>query len=71
LQSRIPPLSGFFSKDEILGSLHERGFMIAWAVGLITAVLTAFYMMRLYLLTFEGSEGSGGSKAPYMRLLLQ
>ncbi|MGH7808218.1 MAG: NADH-quinone oxidoreductase subunit L, partial [Thermodesulfobacteriota bacterium] len=52
--SGIPPLSGFFSKDEILGSLYERGFMIAWAVGLITAVLTAFYMMRLYLLTFEG-----------------
>ena len=52
--SGIPPLSGFFSKDEILGSLYQRGFMIAWAVGLITAVLTAFYMMRLYLLTFEG-----------------
>lgn len=52
--SGIPPLSGFFSKDEILGSLYERGFMVAWAVGLITAVLTAFYMMRLYLLTFEG-----------------
>jgi NADH-quinone oxidoreductase subunit L len=58
--SGIPLLSGFFSKDEILGSLYERGFIIAWIVGLITAVLTAFYMMRLYLLTFEGEAKASG-----------
>jgi NADH-quinone oxidoreductase subunit L len=52
--SGIPLLSGFFSKDEILAALYERGYMIAWLVGLITAVLTALYMMRLYFLTFEG-----------------
>ncbi len=52
--SGIPLLSGFFSKDEILGDLYERGQTIPWLVGLVTAVFTAFYMMRLYLLTFEG-----------------
>lgn len=50
----VPLLSGFFSKDEILGSLYERGYVVHWVIGLVTAVLTAFYMMRLYLLTFEG-----------------
>lgn len=50
----IPLLSGFFSKDEILGALYEKGYTVPWSIGLLTAVLTAFYMMRLYLLTFEG-----------------
>ncbi len=52
--SGVPLLSGFFSKDEILSALYERGYTIHWIIGVITAVLTAFYMMRLYLLTFEG-----------------
>lgn len=52
--SGVPLLSGFFSKDEILGSVYHNGFGVHWAVALITAVLTAFYMMRLYILTFEG-----------------
>lgn len=52
--SGVPPLSGFFSKDEILSALYERGYTIHWLIGLITAVLTAFYMMRLYILTFGG-----------------
>ena len=56
----IPPLAGFFSKDEILFRTFEHGanvnFMYygLWIVGLITAVLTAVYMTRAYLLTFEG-----------------
>ncbi|HEX3034356.1 MAG TPA: NADH-quinone oxidoreductase subunit L [Thermodesulfobacteriota bacterium] len=53
--SGVPLLSGFFSKDEILGALYEGGYTIHWVVGLTTAVLTAFYMMRLYILTFEGN----------------
>jgi len=52
--SGVPLLSGFFSKDEILSALYERGYTIHWLIGLITAVLTAFYMMRLYILTFGG-----------------
>ncbi len=50
----VPFLSGFFSKDEILGSIYDRGYMIQWIVALVTVILTALYMVRLYLLTFEG-----------------
>ncbi len=57
----LPPLAGFFSKDEILFSAFLYGVndhawaYFVWIVGLITAVLTAVYMGRVYLLTFEGS----------------
>jgi NADH-quinone oxidoreductase subunit L len=50
----IPFFSGFFSKDAILGSVYDRGYSIHWLIGLVTVVLTAIYMGRLYLLTFEG-----------------
>jgi len=49
----IPPLAGFFSKDEILGHAFERNFPL-WFVGLLTAGMTAFYMFRLFFLTFSG-----------------
>ena len=52
--SGVPFLSGFFSKDEILAALYDRGYTIHWIIALITVVLTALYMLRLYLLTFEG-----------------
>ncbi len=54
--SGVPLLSGFYSKDEILGSVFYSGFTYHWIVGIVTAVLTAFYMMRLYILTFEGES---------------
>ncbi|MGB3541369.1 NADH-quinone oxidoreductase subunit L [Rubrivirga sp.] len=57
----LPGLSGFFSKDEILFFAFKFGydghFLLGygvWIVGLITALLTAIYMTRAYLLTFEG-----------------
>lgn len=50
----VPLLSGFFSKDGILGQVYDRGYAIHWLLALITVVLTALYMVRLYLLTFEG-----------------
>jgi NAD(P)H-quinone oxidoreductase subunit 5 len=50
----IPPLAGFWSKDEILGQAFNT-FPILWAAGFLTAGMTAFYMFRLYFLTFEGS----------------
>ena len=56
----LPGLSGFFSKDEILFKAFEYGYdghflgYAVWAVGLLTALLTAIYMTRAYLLTFEG-----------------
>ena len=43
----IPPLAGFFSKDEILGEAFKLGFQWIWAIGLFVALLTAFYMFRL------------------------
>jgi NADH-quinone oxidoreductase subunit L len=52
--SGIPPLAGFFSKDEILGEAFKFGFYWVWAIGLFVAFLTAFYMFRLMGLTFWG-----------------
>ncbi len=52
--SGIPPLAGFFSKDEILGEAFKFGFYWVWAIGLFVALLTAFYMFRLMGLTFWG-----------------
>ena len=50
----IPPLAGFFSKDQILGSAFAAGHPVLFAVGLGTAGLTAFYMFRLARMTFYG-----------------
>ncbi len=49
----IPGLSGFFSKDEILAATFAHNKAI-YALGLIGAMMTAFYMFRLYTLTFTG-----------------
>ncbi len=49
----IFPFAGFFSKDEILGQAFDRFFFL-WIVGFITAGMTAFYMSRLFFLTFSG-----------------
>ncbi|MFH5831991.1 NADH-quinone oxidoreductase subunit L [Halalkalibaculum sp. DA3122] len=58
----IPPLAGFFSKDEILAFTFNAGFgefagplyFLLWGVGIVTAFLTAFYMFRLTFGTFNG-----------------
>ncbi len=50
------PLSGFFSKDEILADLYAHGHPVAFAVLLLTAFLTAFYMFRAFFLAFFGSR---------------
>jgi NADH-quinone oxidoreductase subunit L len=50
----IFPLSGFFSKDEILGKAFESQGALFWIIGAITAGLTAFYMFRLLFRTFFG-----------------
>ena len=51
----VPPLAGFFSKDEILGHSFERSHIL-WFVGWLTAGMTAFYMFRLLFLTFHGQS---------------
>ncbi|TME43764.1 MAG: NADH-quinone oxidoreductase subunit L [Chloroflexi bacterium] len=50
----LPPLAGFWSKDEIVGAAFVSGQTVLWAVGIITAVLTAFYVTRAMWLTFHG-----------------
>jgi NADH-quinone oxidoreductase subunit L len=52
----IPPLAGFWSKDEILAADFARGgwFYFLWIIGLVTALLTAFYITRLWVLVFLG-----------------
>ena len=52
----IPPLAGFFSKDEILGEAFKLGFPWVWAIGIVVALMTAFYMFRLMGLTFWGES---------------
>lgn len=51
----IPPLAGFFSKDEILGKTFEHS-PILWVIGFLTAGMTAFYMFRLVNMTFFGKS---------------
>jgi NADH-quinone oxidoreductase subunit L len=60
----IPPLAGFFSKDEILGAALAQAtvrpvWYAVWAMGVAAAVLTAFYMTRLMLYTFHGPNRTG------------
>jgi NADH-quinone oxidoreductase subunit L len=62
----IPPLAGFFSKDEILGESFKLGFAWVWLIGLFVAGLTAFYMFRLMGLTFWGTFR--GPKAVWDRI---
>jgi len=52
----IPPFAGFFSKDEILWQSFSspNGSVVLWGLGALTAVMTAFYMTRLFSLTFLG-----------------
>ncbi len=52
--SGMPPFAGFWSKDEILGSAYAAN-PVLWALGWLTAGITAFYMFRMYFTTFEGS----------------
>ncbi len=52
----IPPLAGFWSKDEILAETFKNGHTILWGVGVLTALMTSFYMFRLLFLTFYGKS---------------
>jgi NADH-quinone oxidoreductase subunit L len=50
----VIPFAGFFSKDAILASAWAEGEYVLWGMGAFTALLTAFYMSRLYFRVFEG-----------------
>ncbi|HKX74618.1 MAG TPA: NADH-quinone oxidoreductase subunit L, partial [Acidimicrobiia bacterium] len=63
----IPPLAGFWSKDEILGVAFGRGgwFAVLWVIGLVTALITAFYMTRQFVLVFLGEPRWEGEAHPH------
>jgi NADH-quinone oxidoreductase subunit L len=52
----VPPLAGFFSKDEILFRTFSSGRTLLWGIGILTSLLTATYMFRLVFLTFHGER---------------
>src|SRR4051795_2485226 len=51
----VPLFAGFFSKDQILGAAAGHGNWVLYAMGLLTAALTACYMFRAFFLTFHGT----------------
>jgi NADH-quinone oxidoreductase subunit L len=55
--SGFPGFAGFFSKDDIIGQTFDHGQYILYALTLVTAGLTAFYMFRLWFMTFGGRGG--------------
>jgi len=70
--SGIPPFAAFFSKDLILEQEYATGHDILFYVGLATSIITAFYLMRAYLLTFSGKlhhDVSGVHEAPKVMLI--
>lgn len=61
----IPPLSGFFSKDEILAHAFGANKLL-WVLGVIGALFTAFYMFRLLFLTFFGKFRGTADQANHL-----
>ena len=51
----LPPLAGFFSKDNILTAAFIKSPLL-WVMALISGLLTVFYMLRLYFVVFQGKE---------------
>ena len=67
----IPPFSGFFSKDEILAAAFARGgdlpvFYVFYGMGVLAALLTAFYMARLMAMTFLGENRTGEAERAHL-----
>ena len=53
--SGVPPFAGFWSKGDVLANVFEYS-PVLWVLGVLTALLTAYYMSRLFVLTFRGTE---------------
>jgi NADH-quinone oxidoreductase subunit L len=67
----VPPFSGFFSKDEILSAAFARGqsdpiYLAAWVLGVLAALMTAYYMARLMAMTFLGRFRGGAASEPHL-----
>jgi NADH-quinone oxidoreductase subunit L len=63
--SGVPPFAGFFSKDQILTEAYFHGYGAVWIMGLIAAILTAFYMSRWFFLIFLGEPRYGADIHPH------
>jgi NADH-quinone oxidoreductase subunit L len=63
--SGVFPFAGFFSKDQILTEAYNHGFLAIWIVGLLGAVITAFYMSRWFFLIFLGERRFGDEIHPH------
>jgi NADH-quinone oxidoreductase subunit L len=61
----LPPLVGFFSKDLILEKAFEQNVFL-WLIGIVTALLTAFYMFRAVMLTFFGAPRYSKKEAEHI-----
>ena len=73
--SGIPPFAGFWSKGEVLTNVFEFSKPL-WVLGVVTAMLTGYYMSRLFVLTFRGTErfredthGEDPHEAPWVMTL--
>ena len=74
--SGIWPFAGFFSKDEIIWQTAAFGgateapypglYQIYWAIALVAAILTAFYMTRMMVMTFHGSSRTGVEEVKHL-----
>jgi NADH-quinone oxidoreductase subunit L len=67
----IPPFAGFFSKDEILAAAFARGadsplYYLFYGMGVLAALLTAFYMARLMAMTFLGTNRTGEKERAHL-----
>jgi NADH-quinone oxidoreductase subunit L len=60
--SGLPPLAAFFSKDLILEQEYLSGFYILFTIGLVASILTGFYLMRAYCLSFMGKKQDSSSE---------
>ena len=60
----VPPFSGFWSKDEILVAVQRSGHVGLYLIAIVGALLTAFYMFRLYFVVFLGEEKGKAHESP-------
>lgn len=69
----LPPLSGFWSKEAVLGAAFDSGFRVLFYGGALTAALTSFYMMRLLIVAFFGKPRTDSAhhaeEAPVVMIL--
>jgi NADH-quinone oxidoreductase subunit L len=63
--SGIPPFAGFWSKDDILLGAYRSGHMGLYTLGVVAAFFTAFYIFRVYFLTFTGEYKGDPGKHPH------